>query len=376
MTSHDLCAHHVGGRAGTVAFPKIAPFAASVYNVIYDADESCVSEIEHQWSGSKVLPYCLADGKRQATFHLNFCGFTNSMFPFNEAFGNYYEEKRLNYSDYVFGKTFQTQREVMLSTESIDGLFAKHQIPQVDFLSLDAQGAELMILHGATDMLTATTVAVSCEVSFVELYQGVPLFGEVDAYLRSKGFLLAELAPMAFGYKRIPRAFRGRGMPLQGEALYFIKPATITNEAPVIRRQRLDKLAFCALAFGYTELAFEACELSASLPVADAGPFRGFLTRFQAEVSRSSRLPPLWHESLDLPVASPAGGPFPVRLLERLAADPKLFAVDLRRVLTKRLVTALRFLKLPGLAFNRFERFLAAAGFDQAANAVCQRRVG
>ena len=381
---HYFYAHHVGGRGATVSFPAIPHFSESIYNVTYDADESCVAEIERRWKiRSKVLPYCLADKKRQSSFYLNFCPFTSSTFPFNDAFGNYYEEKRLNYSDYVFKKSFEPQREVVLTTETIDGLFEEQKIPQVDFLSIDTQGAELLILEGGTEMLANTTVAVFCEVSFVDLYRGAPLFGDLDSFMRKKGFLLAGLAPMTFGYKRIPRKFRGLGMPLQGEALYLIKPENIKNEAPADRQLRLEKLAFCVLAFGYTELAFEAVELSFSLNVLETNKIQDFLKRFHREIQQSPALPPLWHDSLELigttsrDSRGAAGSNFfLVRLLNRFRADPRLFAADVRRVLTKHLVRTLIFMNLPKLGFNEFERFLSDFGFDRAAKEVCIRRIG
>ncbi len=381
-TGRVFFAHHVGGRAGTVAFPELPRFADQVYNVIYDADETCIAAIEQAWkTPSRVFPYCLGEGRRQATFFLNFCRFTSSMFRFNPSFGHFYEEKRLAHSDYLFEKTFEPQQEVALTSEAIDGLFADGKIPPVDFLSLDTQGAELSILEGSRDMLATTTVAVSTEVSFAELYQRAPLFGNVDGFLRAHGFLLANLAPMAFGYKRIPKGFRGPGMPLQGEALYFVRPEQIANSSASVRQRRLEKLAFCALAFGYTDLAFDAVERSLSIDVLESTPIQQFLRHFHSKIQRAPALPPLWHE---LPAAVRAGerastpatqATFPVRLMKRLLADPRLFVTDVRRALTRLYVSLALGLNRPALAFNGFERFLADFGFHQAAREVCRRRI-
>ncbi|MBS0338828.1 MAG: FkbM family methyltransferase, partial [Proteobacteria bacterium] len=58
----------------------------------------------------------------------------------------------------------------------------------VDFLKLDVQGAELMVLQGAERTLE-DVVMVQVEVEFVELYENQPLFADVDRYLRSRGFM-------------------------------------------------------------------------------------------------------------------------------------------------------------------------------------------
>ena len=47
MTSFNaFCSHHVGGRAGFVAFPKLPKFEDEIFHVIYDADKDCVDQIE------------------------------------------------------------------------------------------------------------------------------------------------------------------------------------------------------------------------------------------------------------------------------------------------------------------------------------------
>lgn len=63
---------------------------------------------------------------------------------------------------------------------------------EVDLLKLDLQGYELAALRGAEALLPRTRL-VLCEVEFVPLYEGQPLFGEVAAHLRERGFRLHNL---------------------------------------------------------------------------------------------------------------------------------------------------------------------------------------
>ncbi len=56
-----------------------------------------------------------------------------------------------------------------------------------DLLSLDIQGAELMALRGAPDLL-ARVAAVNCELCFEELYEGCALAPDIDAHLGGFGF--------------------------------------------------------------------------------------------------------------------------------------------------------------------------------------------
>ena len=62
------------------------------------------------------------------------------------------------------------------------------ELPPPDFLKMDVQGAELMVLQNGRAKLAAC-VAVQLETSFVTLYKGQPPFGAVDLEMRSQGFI-------------------------------------------------------------------------------------------------------------------------------------------------------------------------------------------
>jgi FkbM family methyltransferase len=57
-----------------------------------------------------------------------------------------------------------------------------------DLLALDIQGAELLALRGAPDLLGRVR-AVNCELAFEELYEGCALAPEIDAHLGGFGFV-------------------------------------------------------------------------------------------------------------------------------------------------------------------------------------------
>ena len=61
-------------------------------------------------------------------------------------------------------------------------------LPAIDYLKLDVQGAELVVLENGQRTL-ADCIAVQLEVSFICLYEGQPSFGDVDLFMRRNGFL-------------------------------------------------------------------------------------------------------------------------------------------------------------------------------------------
>jgi 2-O-methyltransferase len=70
---------------------------------------------------------------------------------------------------------------------TLDQWAVEYGIPQVDFLWLDLQGAEIRALQGAEKVLQ-NVKGIFTEVSLIETYENVPLYEEVKTFLQSKGF--------------------------------------------------------------------------------------------------------------------------------------------------------------------------------------------
>ncbi len=84
----------------------------------------------------------------------------------------------------------QSTQKVKLVT--LDKWAAQDRTDDVCFMKLDTQGSELDILMGAERMLT-TCLGLEVEVEFNPIYEGQPLFSDVDRFLRERGFVLWRL---------------------------------------------------------------------------------------------------------------------------------------------------------------------------------------
>jgi FkbM family methyltransferase len=137
--------------------------------------------------GRHYLPYFIGDGSARTFYACNF-NMTSSLFEPNTAllakFQNLEELTRVE-------KTFQVETKRLDDIPELEG---------TDFLKIDVQGAELMAFEGAARLLDQALV-VHTEVQFVPLYKGVPLFGEIDIHLRSKGFALHRLSQAGRTFK-------------------------------------------------------------------------------------------------------------------------------------------------------------------------------
>jgi FkbM family methyltransferase len=159
--------------------------------------------------GHHYLPYFVGDGSSRTFYECN-VAMTSSLFEPNSAllakFQNLEELARVR-------KTYPVQ------TTRLDDI---PELKGTDFLKADVQGAELMVFEGAPRLLDDALV-VHAEVEFVYLYKDQPLFADIDAHLRSKGFVLHLLGKAGRTFK--PLVYMndvnaGLSQILWGDAVY------------------------------------------------------------------------------------------------------------------------------------------------------------
>lgn len=80
----------------------------------------------------------------------------------------------------------------------------------IDLLKIDTQGSEILVFKGAEETLKRTRM-IFTEVSFIQMYEGAPLFQEVYDYLQARGFRLLTISD---GFRD------SRGSLLQADALF------------------------------------------------------------------------------------------------------------------------------------------------------------
>lgn len=80
---------------------------------------------------------------------------------------------------------------IEVDCRSLDSWFAEQAMSRVDILHCDVQGAELLVLQGARELLSRSDIGLlRLETEFEPLYFGQPLIWEVGAYLAHCGYRL------------------------------------------------------------------------------------------------------------------------------------------------------------------------------------------
>lgn len=138
--------------------------------------------------GRRYLPDCLGRGG-PAVLHITRYPGCSSIYRPNIALIELFQS--IGAADPT--GNFYVVAEQAVETRRLDDV---PQCPPPDYLKLDVQGAELDVLEGATRALEQCLV-VESEVEFVPLYEGQPLYGDVELLLRSRGFLPHKMIDIA-----------------------------------------------------------------------------------------------------------------------------------------------------------------------------------
>jgi len=81
---------------------------------------------------------------------------------------------------------------VHLPMTTLDCMLAQYSVMQPCLLKVDVQGFELEVLRGAEKLLPNVEVVI-LEVSLLEYNQGSPLWSEVVAFMRARGFVVYDI---------------------------------------------------------------------------------------------------------------------------------------------------------------------------------------
>ena len=214
--------HHSGLEPSIVPFLKttqpinLIDVGASEGNFTATVDEYCgirravlfepqpkhAADLKKQFSSSQFNIYGCALADKAGSIEMEILNWdqSSSILPIKRSVGG---------SDKVID--LRVREKVRVDVRTLDDVLNEiGWIDSVDLLKIDVQGAELLVLKGASECLKRTRL-VWTEVSFRELYEGAAVFSEVYQFMETRGFRLLALA----------EGFRGEGLELlQADALF------------------------------------------------------------------------------------------------------------------------------------------------------------
>lgn len=143
---------------------------------------------KHEISNVKVVDVALSDKKGTAKFHVS-QGKPTGVGEVNWDFGNKSSsllkpEKHLELTNFI-----SFDQKISVVTDTIQSFCTDNNISRIDFIHMDAQGAELLILKGAKGFIN-NIKAIWLEVAEVELYKNQPLVGDIYKFMLDNNFVL------------------------------------------------------------------------------------------------------------------------------------------------------------------------------------------
>ena len=189
----DLCQHHnitprgiilIGAYDGKTLKRLNLPNTVKI--LVIDANQGAVERLQENFANSpniQVVQAAIANHNDTVTLHLTSLESSSSILPWKQYSEIYPNIKEI--------------QQLTLSSHTLDTLLEELNLSPSDFniLILDIQGAELLALEGATQLLNNLD-AIYTNVHYQELFEGGALAEEVNQFLSDYQFdIVAEDTP-------------------------------------------------------------------------------------------------------------------------------------------------------------------------------------
>jgi FkbM family methyltransferase len=170
----DIGAHD--GSFTTAAIRLLSP--EQIWLV--EADPQLVDRLRERFrhdSRCHVVHAAIADKSGEVKLRLNRHRASSSILPISGHTGQ------------AFGQDMSETESIPVPALSLDDLFAREKISEIDLCKVDIQGAERLLIEGGTEALRRIRL-LHMEVLFDEFWEGCAQFSEIHALLKARGFKL------------------------------------------------------------------------------------------------------------------------------------------------------------------------------------------
>lgn len=181
----------VGARGGVASCWSV--FGGDLRIIGFELDAQECKRLEAIDPRTRYLPYAL---DRQ-------CGQRTVYVARHAASSSFYLTDPAYFARHTAAANAAVVSERTLETSTLSMALESIGLASVDFIKVDAEGAELEILQGGDGLLPCVQGILS-EVRFSRRLSGCPVYWELDAYLRNGGFELYDLDVYRLSKKALP----------------------------------------------------------------------------------------------------------------------------------------------------------------------------
>lgn len=244
----SFCLWDVGARGGMD--PHFGAFAFAIDAVGFEPDPAAHSALvpSGHWRSESFFPAALGGAASGDILHITRDPAGSSFLRHDPAVGMRYGLEAL----------FEVEKTVRIPTHGIEQAIAELGVPAPNLLKLDIEGLEKEVLESGGAALEEV-VAVKLEASFLAQRIDQPLADDLIAYMRGRGFCLADIVDQVRWRKRpwAPDPFLVRGRPAysrgrlsQADLIFLREPDTVTAATA-------ETAALAAIGLGYFDHGLE-----------------------------------------------------------------------------------------------------------------------
>ena len=217
MDNNPIVVVDIGASGGSDV--RWSQLTDNIKFIMFEPDKRAFESLSKMKDNNLVLfNSALADAKKTISFYLCKKQKVSSVFKPNYDF----------LKKFINKERFEIIKEIVMEADTLDNQLGGAGINDVDFIKIDTQGCEKLILAGAKNTLK-NAVGLEVEVEFAPIYLEQPLFADVDSFIRENGFELFDIQKCF--YQRDNRAELSKGQLVFGNALYFKSPEKIFSES-------------------------------------------------------------------------------------------------------------------------------------------------
>lgn len=202
-----------------------------------------------------VLQHALYKNKENVSFNVTKLIGASSLYKPNYNF----------LDNYPHSERFKVENVVDIEVTTLDTLYRDEIIDDMDFIKVDAQGAELDILEGGESVLSKNIIGVEVEVEFQLMYEKQPLFADVDNFIRNKlGLQIQDIRKTYWKHPAGINIGSKKGQLIFGDALYFRAPYEMLSWCSDFDRDKAsNKIRMaCLMGIVYGYLDYSLCLLN------------------------------------------------------------------------------------------------------------------
>lgn len=179
----------VGAHLGETTF-EFARQHPDVRVYAFEPNLEVASKSFGQLANYHLLPMAVGEHNGFASFHLNVFTAAGSLLPMDET----------SRREWIGGELLQQAAKVMVPCTRLDTFLEANGISQVDYLKVDAQGADFYVLLSAGDRLKdIRKIKVEVTITPTQIYIGGVSKEQFLKYLTDRGFVLISEQSQTYG---------------------------------------------------------------------------------------------------------------------------------------------------------------------------------